>query len=196
MADQPLDDIIDALRERVTAHVAGGFLSPEEIIDATVEAFGDDNGAERLRPAATRLTETALAAHARAEQEWPAVTDCDRLDRAFEELETAGIVARQDFSCCGTCGVGEILDEIEAIVRSGRDVRGYTFYHLQDTEAAVEGHGICLSYGSREHDEAAALAVAREIVSTLQRQGLAPEWPGTWDTRITVPLDWKRRRSR
>jgi hypothetical protein len=196
MADQPLDDVIDELRAYVAAHVAGGFLSPEEIIDATVGAFGEENDAERLRPAATRLTETALAAHARAEQEWPAVTDCDRLDRAFAELEAAGIVARQDFSCCGTCGVGEILDEIEKVVASGRDVRGYTFYHLQDTESAVEGHGICLSYGAREHDELAALAIGREIVSTLQRHGFAPEWPGTWDKRISVPLDWKRRRSR
>jgi len=35
-----------------------------------------------------------------AQREWPSVTDCDRLDRAFADLNGRGIVARQNFACC------------------------------------------------------------------------------------------------
>jgi hypothetical protein len=36
--------------------------------------------------------------------------------------------------------------------------------------------------------------IAREIVAELNRQGLKSEWDGTWEQRIKVTMDWKRRR--
>jgi hypothetical protein len=57
---------------------------------------------EVLGPIAQRLTREAVEAHLDAQERWPAVTDCDLLDRAFGELDRAGVVSRQNFTCCST----------------------------------------------------------------------------------------------
>ena len=76
---------------------------------------------------------------------------------------------------------------------SGLNVRGYTFYHEQDTEAAVDGRGIYLYYGAVEDGEERALGIAREIQETLRCHGFATDWDGTFSKRIGVRMDWKRR---
>ena len=194
MTDMPLDDIIEDLREYIERDVAAGFRSADEIVESAVEVMDGEAEPATLRAAAERLTQTAMARHFAAQATWPAMTDCDRLDAAFAELDRRGIVARQDFSCCGTCGAGEIRAEMEEVVATGRPVRGYAFYHMQDTESAAEGRGLYLAYGAADEGELAALGVAGEIVDTLRTQGLDVAWEGTWDKRIQVSLDWKRRR--
>lgn len=87
----------------------------------------------------------------------------------------------------------EIWGEMAEAQTLGVAVRGYAFYHLQDTEAAVEEHRLCLGYGALLEGEAAALAVGHEIVEALNEAGLATEWNGEWSRRIEVMLDWKRR---
>ena len=136
----------------------------------------------------------ALAEHKREQASWTAPTDCDRLDAAFAALEKSGIVARQNFSCCGSCGAGEIVDEMETVQEAGATVRGYVFYHEQDTDGAVERGGLYLNYGSAEEEEMPALRIGHEIVAALQQQGLTVVWDGTWEKRIHVDLDWQRRR--
>jgi hypothetical protein len=128
-----------------------------------------------------------------AQKEWPAVTDCDLLERAFGELERAGIVARQNFSCCGNCGSVEILGEMSKAQCGRARVRGYTFYHTQDTDSAADGYGLLLNYGAIERTEEAGVRIGHEIVDALQRHGLKTEWDGSWSKRIAVKLDWKRR---
>lgn len=182
------------IREYVARQVAAGFDSADEIVNSAVEVYSDDQPPDVLRPIAQRLTTQLVNEHVAAQANWPAVTDCDRLDRAFAELEASGIVARQNFSCCGNCGVAEIADEIHSEQETGKRIRGYTFYHMQDTENAADGGGLYLNYGAVEDGEAAALNVANEIVEALNRHGLKTNWSGTWQQRIGVSLDWKRRR--
>ncbi|HEU4968451.1 DUF6891 domain-containing protein [Sphingomonas sp.] len=147
-----------------------------------------------MRKEAQRLLRDALAEHSMAQRNWPDRTDCDRLDDAFAALEADGIISRQNFTCCGTCGSAEIWDEMKAIEEAGGAVRGYAFYHMQDTESAAEGHGLYLNYGACEEGEHAALAIARDIVAHLEDHGLDCHWNGEWGKRIAVALDWKRRR--
>jgi hypothetical protein len=130
------------------------------------------------------------------------------LDDAFAALEANGVISRQNFTCCGTCGSAEIWDEMKAVEEAGGPVRGYAFYHMQDTESAADGHGIFPNYGACEEGEEAALAIGRDIVTQLEAQGLNCDWNGTqleaqglncdwngdWGKRIAVGLDWKRRR--
>jgi hypothetical protein len=81
------------------------------------------------------------------------------------------------------------------VEEEGRQVRGFTFYHMQDTAHAVLGDGICLGYGSTiDNDVAADLEIAREIASTISRHGLKVTWDNTIKHRIEVALDWKKRR--
>ena len=74
-----------------------------------------------------------------------------------------------------------------------KPVRGYTFFHEQDTESAVEGHGLMLNYGSDDYDRAGSVAIGREIARVLRAHRLRVTWNGDFDRRIAVKLDWKRR---
>lgn len=174
--------------------VAGGFRTESDIVQGVTEVLSDEFKNVDLSPLVAQRTRELLLEHEQAQAAWPSVTDCDRLDRAFAELESRGIVCRQDFTCCGTCGSAEIGDEMAAVSATGMFVRGYAFYHMQDTEAAVDGHGLYLGYGATEEGELAAVRIGHEICDALKAQSLAPDWDGSWQTRIKVPLDWKRRR--
>jgi len=190
--DQP--DKIGWLRDSIRRDVASGFYDEDAVLTNAIASFEDEFDPDVLRREAQRLLREALAEHAEAERGWPARTDCDRLDDVFAALEAKGVISRQHFTCCGTCGSAEIWDEIEAAHNAGGATRGYAFYHMQDTESAAEGHGLYLNYGACEEGEEAALGIAREIVAEIEAEGLRVDWDGSIRKRIGVSLDWKRRR--
>jgi hypothetical protein len=185
----------DELHEFVRLHVAAGYASADEIVNAALDSFMDGtHDPAAVRAAAAALADQAITAHHADQAAWPERTDCDRLDAAFAELEHAGIVARQHFSCCATCGAEEIHDEIHDATREGQPPRGFTFFHIQDTEHAVAGESLYLSYGSANRDRTEALAIGQEVVETLSRHGLEPSWNGRFAHRIALPVVWQRRR--
>jgi len=106
-------ETMNEMRRSIEKDVAAGFSTPDQIVQSAIDVFSDEQPESVLRPAARKLLTEALAKHTAAQDTWPAVTDCDRLDKAFADLEGRGIVARQNFSDCGTCGVAEIADEID-----------------------------------------------------------------------------------
>lgn len=191
-ADQP--DKIGWLRDMIRRDVASGFYDEDAVLTNAIASFEDEFEPDALRREAQRLLRAALADHAEAQRNWPARTDCDRLDDAFAALEAKGVISRQHFTCCGTCGSAEIWDEMEAVHNAGGPTRGYVFYHMQDTESAAEGHGLYLNYGACEEGEDAALGIAKEIVAQIEAEGLRINWNGSHSQRIGVSLDWKRRR--
>lgn len=186
------DDAESEIREYVARAVSAGFDSPAAIIESTNELVEEEHpGHESL---VRTIVAEELRRHAAEELTWPVVTDCDRLDAAFARLEANGIVARQNFTCCQGCGSSEIWTEIEESA-APTTVRGYTYFHMQDTESAVEDGSLHLAYGATEDAEDAAIRIGNEIVATLEAEGLAPQWNGQLSQRISVPLDWKKRRS-
>jgi hypothetical protein len=194
-----MPDIPNAIRERIAARVAEGFESRDAVITNTAEVVHDDFGRDDLRPEIERITDELLAAHRQEQRHWPGRTDCDRLDEAFESLEGEGVVARQHFSCCSTCGHVDIWEEINA-AREGRAgsasaIRGYVFYHVQNTERACTSGHLYLSFGAVEKGNDKMTAVGGRIARALRAAGLTVEWSGRPDECVqVVGLDWKRRR--
>jgi len=193
----PDEELVEAIRLRARE----GFEGDDTIVEAVAEYLVDEaNTVEELSARVGRLAPPILRAQAEEERTWPIPTDCDRLDRAFAALEAKGIVARQHFTCCQTCGHAEIGDEFQACPVP---VRGYTFFHVQDTESAAQGHGLYLAYGAvlpegtpEDAYPARAVAVGHEVVAALRAEGLSPAWSGDRDRRIELPLTWRRRRAR
>ena len=110
------------VRRYIRNKVAAGFLDASEVEEAAFDCFVDDFADARLEPAMLRRiagveTDKAFSERLDAQRNWPAVTDCDRLDQAFDDLDRSGIVARQNFTCCQNCGHAEMGDEIAAAVR-------------------------------------------------------------------------------
>ena len=186
-------DLEKEVREVVIARVAEGFESRADIVAGTVDLLSEDFDQRELRAEVKRIVEIELVAQRQREQAWTTPTDCDRLDAAFAELERTGILARQNYEDCQTCGSAAIAGEMDARHRAGKTVRGYVYYHQQDTEAAVEGD-LYLAYGAHGGNDQAVAAVAREVVRTLARHGLKVRWDNDVSKRIVVQLDWKRRR--
>ena len=187
-------DPAGGVRDYMRREIAAAYLSREDIIRQAIEYVDGDMGEEEASALVHQLWPDLVAHHRAAQQHWPRLTDSDRLDAAFDTMETRGIIARQNFTCCGTCGSAEIWDEIAGAQEKGAVVRGYTFFHWQDTEGAVDGGGLYLNYGSVEDGEEAALGIAREIVEVLDGHGLTSDWDGSWNRRIGVLMDWQRRR--
>jgi hypothetical protein len=187
--------IENELRERIASAVAAGFDDREDIVAEVTESAEDEFEVDDLEPLVERLTDEAVAAHHRRQARWKGPTDCERLDLAFEALERQGIVARQNFTCCSNCGHYEIGDEIAAVRKKRRGpVVGYAFYHMQDTESAVEGGGIYIKYDTLKGDDEAKAAVGQKIVDVLNAAGLRTEWDGNPNTAVYVRLNWRKRR--
>lgn len=181
------------LRAAIVREVAGGFTPHDQIARYAVDYMAGEAEEAVLLREAPLMVQEALNAHRAAQASWPDVTDYDKLDAAFSALEEAGVVSRQNFTCCGSCGSAEIWDEVDEAKRLGRPVRGYAFFHQQDTESAVDGYGLYLAYGACEAGSKASLGVGHEIVQALDAKGLKTDWNGRIEKRIGVQLDWKRR---
>lgn len=186
-------EVEDWIRGQIERDVAAGFLTRDEILQSATDCFADELPEEEIVAFAASIIDEVIAQHRADQANWPETTDCDRLDAAFRSLEAKGIVARQNFSCCGNCGSSEIWDEVGKAKREGRHARGYAFFHMQDTENAVEGRGLYLNYGASEDGEEAWVGVGHEIQQELENHGLSTNWDGTLGMRIGVSLEWKRR---
>lgn len=184
-----LEDLLGFVRYQVR----GGFVPVEHIADSAIEYAADGVEPEDLRPFADIFVADALDQVREETRTWPDITDCDRLDAAFDDLEAHGILARQNFTCCQTCGHAEMKAEIDEARADGRRVAGYVFFHRQDTDYAVDGHGLFLAFAATVRGETAAAAIGRRVAEAVTRQGLAVSWDGSAETRVRVPMQWKKR---
>ena len=194
-----MDDakFIEEVQEFVRLIVARGDRTFADVLEQAVDTFNEEyDDKDTVERTCEAEIEKAFASHLAAQATWPQVTDCDRLDRAFETLNQGGILARHDFSCCQNCGLSEIGNDIRTAIDAGVDVSGFTFYHTQDTDSAAGGRGLYLTYGHMDGGEVAGVAIGRIIVNALNEAGLETNWDGTFGKRIGVRLDWKRRISK
>ncbi len=176
------------LREYVRRQVAIGFDDGHVIAEDAIESFEDDYEGEDLPGAVAELVEQEWMAHLLSQPPHSQTTDCDRLDAAFADLEESGVVARQHFACCQSCGNAEIGAEIA----DTPGAHGYVYFHMQDTESAADGGSLYLCYGATETDTD-PVAVGHQIVNVLRRHGLRTAWNGDHSQRIAVNLRWQRR---
>jgi hypothetical protein len=180
------------LKKAIAAHVAEGFSSRANIVGRFTEDLDEEEYGEHDEAAVERYVEEAIRAHHVKQATWTTPTDCDKLDAAFRSLNRKGIIARQNFSCCSTCGHYEMGLELKGPRR--RRMTGYAFYHIQDTESAVEGGGVYIKFGATSSDRVGNEAVGLKVTDSLTAAGLMHEWNGDPDTAVFVPLKWKKRR--
>ncbi|MFI0709455.1 DUF6891 domain-containing protein [Streptomyces inhibens] len=192
-----------AAEEQARKDIRSGFWNFHHVAQGVCDSFDPEDtqvSLDEARRIVAGLWEERLAEQA----QWPEVTDPDRVGRAFAALNAQGLTARMNFSCCSSCGLGEIGAE-----RAEGD-RGFVFFHYQDTESAAEGHGLAVRYGayadagegageesaegSGEASAEERAAVGRTVVAALAEAGLPVQWDGDPDRVIEVaPLDWRKR---
>jgi hypothetical protein len=197
----PFEDIRREVIEKSNSTLRQGFntmaSTREFIIDVLKFRFGEDTVSAILDEVLPQLSD----AYETQKKSWPEITDCDRLDAAFEELNAKGIMARHHWSCCGSCGTASMPTEFNRLGGKWRGVpiTGYVFYDVQGTERALKENQINLDYGSssfeasKDEYESLSCEVARVACQVLRSHGFKPEWAGTFVHSIDVTLKWQRR---
>jgi hypothetical protein len=187
------------LTDFIELHVIEGFLGPDELVERTIIEFQDDIAREQLLPVAQKLVYQRIVKRYLEEINWVSPTDCERLDRAFLELNQMGILAKQNFSCCNSCGHKRIERALKNSAKKRRDIWGYAFFHAQDTDEAVATGELNITFGAVDKTSEQALDIAIEvgqkIEEALKRNGLNTSWDGSYLQRVGITgIKWQRRR--
>lgn len=195
------DDLDEDARERVEAQAWDFIVVGRDSADDFASYLDDEE--EDIAAAAIVETFNRMLVYRRAQQaEWGEVQS--NLDLAFAELTERGIVARQNFSCCGSCASVEIHDERD----DSRAWLGWVWYDEQDTEALVESDDgtVYIGYGAypgADFDEAAYEALPEEarvaryehdvrtlmhesVLPVFARHGIEVQWDDDLSRRILL----------
>ncbi len=179
----------------VTSHVWSGKYGAEEIALSVEDQFdeADAPDGDWLR----QVIGSAIAAKRKEEQAWPPVTDCDRLDRAFENLARQGGIALHMAGYTQSDGLSDVEDVYVGSGGESSRYAGHCFYTMQDQEGALEGCGLFIGFGHLSGDDEKGVEFGRMVRAALEREGLRVEWDGTISTRLHVEgFRWQRRTPR
>ncbi|MFC4501107.1 MULTISPECIES: DUF6891 domain-containing protein [Streptomyces] len=185
-------DLAEGEREELTKRVrqvlVGGYASRAELAELAEDYLVTADRRPVSREQAEALVDRMWLERVAEQAAWRGETDPERLTRAFAALRESGVTARENFTCCRSCGQSEIGDE------AGPDARGFVYFHTQCTDSAALGHGLMLLYGGFDSSSETTSAIGHEIVTALEAAGLRTEWDHDPARAITVtPLDWRRR---
>ncbi|MER7756484.1 hypothetical protein [Kitasatospora sp. NPDC097643] len=176
------------LEERLRLTLAGGYTTRARLAELAEDYLVAGDRRPVTREQAGQLADRLWLERVGEQTGWLGETDPERLTRAFGALEVAGITAREDFTCCRSCGDAEIGAEGDP------DARGFVYFHSQCTDSAAAGHGLSLLYGGFDGSPLTTTAVGHEVVAALTAAGLPTRWNGDPSRAIEVhSLLWRRR---
>ena len=117
------------------------------------------------------------------------MNDIQRLHAAFAELNLKGIRTYDNYWCCGGCAAGGIANAYDA--NPERGVIGAVYYHEQNAEAAIGGHGLTLHYGALpvawDDSDDETRDIGQKLIDALTAHGLAPKWDGDPSKCVEIP---------
>ncbi|MBD0674344.1 DUF6891 domain-containing protein [Streptomyces sp. CBMA156] len=176
------------VEERLRLSLACGYTDRAQLAEQAEEYLVSGDRRPLSRPQAEQLADRLWLERVGEQTGWVGETDPERLTRAFAALDADGITAREDFSCCRSCGEAEIG------AAGSPDARGFVYFHSQATESAALGQGLSLLYGGFDGSAETTVAVGKEVVAALAGFGLPTVWNGAPSQAIEIrPLLWRRR---
>ncbi|MFE0458422.1 DUF6891 domain-containing protein [Kitasatospora sp. NPDC058965] len=182
------DDERAELEQRVREVLVGGYATRAELAELAEEYLVTKDRRPLSREQAEALADRLWLERVAEQADWQGETDPERLTRAFTALEEAGITARENFTCCRSCGQAEIGAE------AGPDARGFVYFHTQCTDSAAAGGGLMLLYGGFDGSSDTTATIGHELVAALEAAGLPTDWDADPGRAVHVtPLDWRRR---
>ena len=179
-------------REYIERYVRYGFYRPGEV----ERIVGDDVlGGEVPRKRVRELVEAEVAQQKAEQEAWPAVTDCDRLDRAFAALRSDGVLAIHNAGMTPSEGIDEVSEQYRAAGGKKSGIVGYCFYHRQDMEYALKHRALGLAYGAIDGDAVRGAEIGKCVRDALVSAGLRVFWSGSIDDKMDVAgINWQRRK--
>jgi hypothetical protein len=163
-----------------------GFLDAAVLLTDVTQTAAEDVDPESAQRLAREAIAAAEAAYETEQSDWPAITDYDRLQAAFEELERRGIVVLQAVE--DHWAAASLL---ERRATGGEPVRGVAWFTAPDVWHAVD-HGM-LELNVWHGDSANVApgdALLDEVVGVLAVHDLSGHFD---EGRIEVSAYWQRR---
>lgn len=187
-----MNDSEQYVSDSIKVWVWSGFYEIDEILLMMEDILEDDCDVGLLE----QYANDEITKKNAAEEAWPEITDCDRLDNAFDELNALGIIALHNTGYTMSDGHEDVGEVLRSIDRSKITIKGYCFYHGQDLERVVDGGGLTLAYGDLKAIDDKKVEAGKEIVSVLTKHGFLCEWNEDPGSRINLPeINWQRRNS-
>lgn len=171
------------LRELARLHVWAGLRSPEERLDAMVQAVEVQMPGTDPRVLARAWLVAAERELARASEAWDVPTDHDRLSAALGECEEHDVLVLR--------GVDDLAQVRAAVEAAAGPVRGVLWFGEQAVWHAVTA-GV-LELRLRHGTGAPAAAgdpLATAVVACLGRHGVRAHWR---EDRVVAEVRWQRR---
>lgn len=179
--------------KEIRSWVRTGFYDQDELMEIFTEELYEPG--ELDEDQVRHIIETELAKIKTEQKSWPAVTDVDKLEEVFEQLNQSGVIALHNAGYTQSDGHSDVSEAYQELENKSK-ILGYCFYHGQDLERAVLGEGLFLTFGTIDPnaDKQVALKVGNEIVTALEKKGFKTKWDGTLTERILITkIDWKKR---
>lgn len=181
----------------IVTMVHGGYLTAEQIVEAVLEDDSDDVDEEDRDRAKIEAFVEAKMTERRHALQLAGAADYDRLHAAFDELEDRGILVRENYWCCQTCAFHGIEEEVADGREAGEEIRGYVYFHSQDTDRAVEIGELMLRFGGTTGEPGtlksdATKAIGEEVVAALEDEHLYARWSGSPADAILLPITWDK----
>ena len=154
-----------------------------EVYDAVLDEVRDAAEAVRLTE---KLLDEAQRSLTEAASRWPDVTQYDRLQSAFAELEAADVVVLQ--ACEDHWSANEMLQQRS---REGRTPWGIAYFTVSDVWHAVEHEMLEVNLW---HGSSANVADGDDLLEYFQRVLADHDIGSVFDEgRIEVSVAWQRR---
>jgi len=167
-----------------------GFYTSEEVESMIDDILEEDCDVEMLKSLIGPEFETKR----KEEMSWQESTDCDKLDKVFYHLHEKGICALRNAGYTMSDGFSDVA-EVVAQAPVGH-YHSFCFYHGQDVERALSGHGLMIAFGSLNDDPTASIACGESVSDALRQTGFVVEWDSSINKRISIPkINWQRRYS-
>ena len=179
------------INESIYDQVRMGFLSFEEIKENIIEEIEDNGFEEEIsNDWAIEKIENEFKSLTEESKNWKKPTDTEKLVKAFDELCKNNIIALHKAGYTSGDGHNEAV-EVERSLRKQNVISdGYCFYHEQDLARAIQKENpslyIAFQKVDNESDEV-TIAVGKQIVATLNENGLETEWEEVPNKRILIP---------
>jgi hypothetical protein len=163
-----------------------GFLDDAELLADVTEIAAEDVEPESAPRVAREAIAAADAAYESDRADWPAVTDYDRLQAAFEELGRRGVVVLQAV---------EDHWSAERLLTERRDahdpIRGVAWFTAPDVWHAVDHGMLELNvWHASSANVAPGDALLDEVIAVLAGNDLAGHFD---EGRIEISAYWQRR---
>jgi hypothetical protein len=163
-----------------------GFLDESALLADVTQTAAEDVDPESAQRLAVEAIAAADAAYETEQSDWPAITDYDRLQAAFEELERRGIVVLQAVEDHWTAA-----RLLEQRATGGATVRGVAWFTAPDVWHAVDHGMLELNvWHGNSANVAPGDALLDEVIGVLAFHDLAGHFD---EGRIEVSAYWQRR---